>query len=151
MKKEFSFELRPGPTGLGLFTTKEWAHDEVVFSWPNIGVVAPADFRTVQISQNSHILEPRFLRYLNHSCNPNIFIDVQNRHCQSLRTITAGEELRFFYPSTEWELSRPFQCYCHASRCLGAISGAKTMDQDALKQYRVNKHILSLKTLVEAP
>ena len=41
------------------------------------------------------------------------------------RDIAAGEELTYFYPSTEWEMDRPFRCLCGAPDCVGVVSGAK--------------------------
>lgn len=36
-----------------------------------------------------------------------------------------GEELTFFYPSTEWNMDQPFDCECKKPTCFGSISGAK--------------------------
>eukprot|EP00798_Chlamydomonas_sp_ICE-L_P016717 gene16717-22986_t len=55
------------------------------------------------------------------------------------------DELRvtFFYPSTEWDLGRPFTCSCGASNCLGRIEGARSTDRQLLQNYRLNNHILN--------
>ena len=31
---------------------------------------------------------------------------------ECLKDIKAGDELRFFYPATEWEMAQPFSCIC---------------------------------------
>lgn len=142
---EFIFEIKSGMTGLGVFTKKKWDQDAVVFDWSKSGIIAPPDFRTVQVTQDSHILEHTLLRYINHSCDPNIFVDTQNRCCRALRNLFIGEELRFFYPSTEWELSRSFQCNCQSPFCLIEVFGAKNINQELLCKYRLNKHIEILK------
>jgi hypothetical protein len=62
------------------------------------------------------------------------------------RDLKAGEDLSFFYPSTEWDMGKPFKCLCDAPKdvCLGEISGAKAVDREVLKKYQVNPHILKM-------
>ena len=43
------------------------------------------------------------------------------------RGLKAGEELTFFYPSTEWDMDQGFDCFCGSKVCLGYIGGAKHM------------------------
>ena len=50
--------------------------------------------------------------YLNHSCCPNCFIDVEGRALKALRQIKRGEELTFSYLQTEYEMESPFECLC---------------------------------------
>lgn len=99
--------------------------------------------RTVQIAYERHILEP-VLAYMNHSCDPNVYLDTENMVVVALRPINEAEEIRFFYPSTEWDMATPFKCYCGYKECLGIIKGAKHLDKNEYKVYRyvMNKHIL---------
>ncbi|KAM0694479.1 hypothetical protein Q7P36_004834 [Cladosporium allicinum] len=62
------------------------------------------------------------------------------------RDLKAGEDLSFFYPSTEWDMGKPFKCLCDAPKdvCLGEISGAKAVDREVLKKYQINPHILKM-------
>jgi hypothetical protein len=55
-----------------------------------------------------------------------------------------GDELTFFYPSTEWDMSQPFECLCEAKECRGKITGARDMDGGILAKYWLNKHIEEL-------
>ena len=43
-----------------------------------------------------------------------------------------GDELTFFYPSTEWDMAQGFDCFCGAKTCRGFISGAKNMKKEQL-------------------
>jgi hypothetical protein len=43
------------------------------------------------------------------------------------RGLKVGEELTFFYPSTEWNMDQGFSCFCGTDSCLGYIGGAKNM------------------------
>lgn len=55
-----------------------------------------------------------------------------------------GDELTFFYPSTEWDMAQPFDCLCGASQCRGRITGAKEMKVSVLDDYWLNGHIEEL-------
>ncbi|EER28444.1 hypothetical protein D8B26_004792 [Coccidioides posadasii str. Silveira] len=118
------------------------------------------DYSTVQISTKEHIRLNSDLLYCNHSCDPNVrFVTstlTTNSKTEletpvagvlevwSLRDIPAGEELRFFYPSTEWEMSQPFRCSCGAEDCLGWVDGAKNTPAKVLERYWLSGHIAAL-------
>lgn len=97
-------------------------------------------YTSVQMSADLHI-EEQYLASLNHSCDPNVLINVETLELQAIRDIKAGEELSFFYPSTEWEMDAPFDCLCQSSRCLKKIAGAKFLTIETLSQYMLNRHI----------
>ena len=48
-----------------------------------------------------------------------------------------GDELTFFYPSTEWEMVHPFQCECGAADCLKWITGASATPTKTLARYEL--------------
>jgi hypothetical protein len=97
---------------------------------------------TVQIDIGKHItLQPEFLQYINHSCEPNVFFDTTTMHLVALKKILQQEEMTFFYPSTEWEMVQPFNCYCGSVNCLGTIKGASFLPKDIWKQYRLTDFI----------
>ncbi len=99
-------------------------------------------YLTVQVGINKHItLMPEFLQYINHSCNPNVFFDTTSMQLVCLRTIAMGEELRFFYPSTEWEMTQQFVCNCGSANCLQLIQGAAYLSSEVAGQYRFTDFI----------
>lgn len=93
-----------------------------------------------QIDQGRH-LEDAFVSLINHSCVPNIIIDLASTQCRAIRDIAIGEELSFFYPSTEWEMSHPFICHCGHLGCIGVVAGAKFLSPYVLSRYFINQHI----------
>jgi hypothetical protein len=96
----------------------------------------------VQTGIDRHILlYPEELQYSNHSCDPNIFFDTTTMEIVALRQIQPGEELMFFYPSTEWDMAQPFACYCGSTQCIGSISGAMFIPREILKKYRLTDFI----------
>lgn len=59
--------------------------------------------------------------YINHSCDPNVFLRVQRGHplLFALRSIDAGEELLLDYGDSHHDGKLP--CRCGAARCRGRI------------------------------
>jgi hypothetical protein len=105
-------------------------------------LLASPTYLTVQVAINKHVtLVPGFLQYVNHSCDPNIFFDTTAMAVVCLKEIQPGEELRFFYPSTEWEMSQPFVCNCGSRHCLQLINGASHLSDETLLQYRLSDFI----------
>jgi len=108
----------------------------------------PADkaWSTIQISQTRHLETASDLLYMNHSCDPSAIIKVTPGSdsisvIAGPRGISPGEPITFFYPSTEWEMSRSFECFCGSEGCLKVIKGAKYLEEDVLKRWFVNEHI----------
>ena len=97
-------------------------------------------YTSVQSSENTSI-EEFFLAHLNHHCNPNVVVDMERLELRAIRDIAPGEDLTFFYPSTEWEMAEPFACLCGDMQCLGMISGAKDISLSTLGRYFINRHI----------
>ena len=100
------------------------------------------NYLTVQLDEHRHILmEPEYLQFANHSCDPNFFIDTERLEFIALKDIHIGDELLFFYPSTEWKMDRPFNCECGSPQCIGLVSGAYTLSEENQKKYKLNKFI----------
>ena len=103
-----------------------------------------ATYLTVQTSVDKHItLMPEFLQYINHSCEPNVFFNTTTMELVCLKALQPGDELTFFYPSTEWEMSQPFVCNCGHTSCLQLINGASHLMPETLAKYRLTDFILN--------
>ncbi|MFN5333852.1 MAG: SET domain-containing protein-lysine N-methyltransferase [Bacteroidota bacterium] len=121
---------------------KNYEKGELIISFSASSIQENPDRFTVQINENKHIvLEPDYLKYLNHSCDPNCFVDVDHLQLIALKPILKEEELNFFYPSTEWDMSEPFQCQCATAECLQKIKGAAHIPLNTLKKYRLSSFI----------
>jgi SET domain-containing protein len=95
---------------------------------------------SLQVGVDEHVDGPP-VWYLNHSCEPNVFVDTGARTVVAIRDIEPGEDIQYFYPATEWRLAESFACHCGAGSCLGWISGACELDPAVLDRYRLNEHI----------
>ncbi|MEP7143685.1 MAG: SET domain-containing protein-lysine N-methyltransferase [Ferruginibacter sp.] len=100
-------------------------------------------YLTVQTGRDTHIiLEPVFLQYINHSCDPNVFFDTTAMQVICIKPIHPGDELGFFYPSAEWEMAQPFVCNCGSKNCLQLINGAAHLSEETISRYRLTDFIL---------
>jgi len=119
-----------------------------IFARITTATPATCAYSSVQASRDLHIELNSDLVYTNHSCRPNLIFDMQKwevRVNPALKAgLKAGDELTFFYPSTEWHMSQPFDCRCQEKQCLGRITGAKDMPNEVLSQYWLNPHIEEL-------
>lgn len=114
----------------------------VISTFSQREILKTPTYLTVQKSDKEHILlHPEALQYINHSCNPNVFFDVDNFEIIALKNIKIGEEITFFYPSTEWEMAQPFTCNCKSEFCLGKINGTFDLSLETILKYRASKYI----------
>ncbi|MBD2774231.1 SET domain-containing protein-lysine N-methyltransferase [Iningainema tapete] len=126
--------------GTGLITTSAIKKGTVFYKITNYEIIHQPTYTSVQVGLETHMEEPT-LRHLNHSCSPNIIIDTVAFECRALRDIEPYEELSFFYPSTEWDMNRPFVCLCGSPQCIRIIIGAKYQSLDTLSRYFINRHV----------
>lgn len=117
---------------------------------PLLGELTAQSHKTIQIGMSAH-LRGTLIAFINHSCSPTGIADVKALRLVANRDISAGEEITFFYPSTEWQMVRPFKCLCGTAKCIGYIAGAKYLSSDILGRYFINPHVrdLTAKALAE--
>lgn len=123
-----------------LITKQAYKKGEIICAIPTAKVIDTANRYTVQIGRDRHT-EVGKLSALNHSCDPNVILDTENLQMVARREIEEGEELSFFYPSTEWEMDAPFICLCGASNCIHVVAGARFLPLSTLENHYLNKHI----------
>ncbi|KAI8910979.1 hypothetical protein EDD86DRAFT_189428 [Gorgonomyces haynaldii] len=99
---------------------------------------------SVQVGKDMHIELNSELVYMNHSCDPSVKLDTTQFEIVALRDLEPGDEISFFYPSTEWDMAKPFNCWCQAKNCVRVIAGAKNLKKEQLKNFFFNQHIHEL-------
>ncbi|KAK9766323.1 hypothetical protein K7432_004672 [Basidiobolus ranarum] len=98
-------------------------------------------YHTVQVDEKQHIELTNDLAYCNHSCEPSIIFDTTRMVTVALKDLKEGDELTFFYPSSEWDMAESFSCVCGSSQCIHEVKGAKYLTKDILSRYFINDHI----------
>ncbi|KAG6015976.1 hypothetical protein E4U43_004406 [Claviceps pusilla] len=114
-------------------------------TFPPCTVAEEPTYATVQMDKNRHLNLNSDLLYINHSCEPSLIFDMASMNILAgPKGLRPGDELTFFYPSTEWTMAQPFTCLCKHPSCRGTISGAKDMPPAQLQGTWLNPHIREL-------
>ncbi|GMK55415.1 hypothetical protein CspeluHIS016_0204710 [Cutaneotrichosporon spelunceum] len=97
------------------------------------------------------------LLFMNHSCDPSaemyLYAGSPDRWevVAGPRGLKDGQDITFFYPSTEWDMAQGFDCGCGAKNCLGRVYGAAYHTLEELEaRGLVNDHIRTAKALQAA-
>lgn len=137
-------ELKPSKIGgIGLFTIKQFKHDEVIFPY-----IKPKDYKAFKTWESvkdlpkelkdkiydfcilepdgfvSHINFDELITYdyINHSCRSNTFVD-ENGDLKAKRTISPGIELTVDYGTINSDPEWQMHCNCESRGCRGTITG----------------------------
>ncbi|HEY5811540.1 MAG TPA: SET domain-containing protein-lysine N-methyltransferase, partial [Terrimicrobiaceae bacterium] len=143
------FKETNGKNGLMLEAISFIPKDTVVFDFSH-AVEVEQSYQTLQTTGNRHVL-CETLAKLNHSCEPSLVVDTIKKECRAARDIQPGDELSFFYPSTEWTMDQPFSCTCSSANCIGTVEGAAFLKARRLKKYWLNRHIVARKQSTPVP
>ncbi|KAL2886239.1 galactose-proton symport [Ceratocystis lukuohia] len=113
--------------------------------WPPCTEASEPTYATVQFSKDRHLNLNSDLLYINHSCDPSLIFNTSTFEILvGPKGLKPGDELTFFYPSTEWHMAQAFDCFCQATNCRGRIAGAKDMTAEQLSGLYLNGHIHAL-------
>ena len=129
-------EVRKTKKGKSIFSIKDFTKDEIILEFENNFLDYPGKY-TLCIDINKHqysIDANAHEKFINHSCNPNGYINFQDLTCRALRLIKKGEEITFNYLTTEWDLANKFDCECGSLKCHGRIKGFKYLTLEQQKE-----------------
>ena len=125
-----------------LFALRSFKPGDVIADFSAGTISAEPTYLTIQVGTRKHVtFDPEFLQYINHSCDPNVFIDTTTMQAIALKELRVDQELTFFYPSTEWKMTQRFNCYCGSPHCLGEIKGAAYLSKEVRERYRFTDFI----------
>ena len=146
--KDLRFKLETGESvyGARLKATEPIRAGELVYLIENYKITKTPTYQTIQIGVDKHIEELGVIAYLNHSCLPTVIVNTTEMTVRACRDIQPGEELSFFYPSTEWMMDRPFVCLCGAPNCIRLVAGAVYVPLDLMGRYFINDHVCRMAT-----
>lgn len=135
-------QMNPATNQKSLHVTRAFKAGELISDFSAGSILSYPTYLTVQVGDDKHItLQPEFLQYINHSCDPSAFFDTTTMQLVCLKDLEPGDEVTFFYPSTEWEMSQPFDCHCGSPECLRTISGASQIPGEVLDRYKLTDFI----------
>jgi hypothetical protein len=134
----------------GLFALVSIDRDEILIDLNGENTFLSPTRRSLQIGERRHVFgRDETVGYLNHSCEPNSFLDFSCLCVRALRDIRAGEEVRANYAATEYDMHDSFRCDCGSSACLRMISGFKFLTRSQQLELKPNLAPYLLKKLDE--
>jgi SET domain len=123
----------------GLFALVSIDRNEILIDLNGENTFLSPTKRSLQIGQRKHVFgREETVGYVNHSCEPNSFLDFSCLCVRALRNIQRGEEVKVNYAATEYEMHESFRCDCGSPACLRMIRGFKFLTRDQqleLKPY----------------
>ncbi len=78
---------------------------------------------TIQITQTLYFSDPWFCRFLLHSCDPSLEINVADLEVRALKDISPDEYLTIDYATTDDIVTFQFACNCGTPNCRGWVTG----------------------------
>lgn len=137
--------LSENKTAKALFAIANFKKDDVLSAFAAAALLHEPTYLTVQTGLADHIhLQPEFLQYVNHSCEPNVLFNTDTMQLEAVKDIDEGDELTFFYPATEWDMAEQFDCLCETKSCIHQIRGAKYLDKKILSTYKLTSFITQM-------
>ena len=93
-----------------------------------------------QIGENEFVTPIGFMALVNHSCDPNCGIKVNETGAHdyvAMVDISPGEEVTFDYAMQNYQIGYfPSQCLCGAQACRGQVGGWKELPADRRLKYK---------------
>jgi len=142
--------------GNGVFAAKAFKIGEVVLVGSIAEENAVNSIWASQIGIDRFILHDDVYINVNHSCDSNCGIQVNEDGCHNLiaiKEIEEGEEVTFDYAMENYTIDHfPDKCMCGTSRCRGSITGWKDLSNELKEEYRpwAAPYLFEMDALVEA-
>ena len=120
--------------GKGLRGKVAFAKDEHVAKLSGV-IMDKTTLDTIQITPTLYFADRWFCRFLLHSCDPNLEINLDHLFVRALRDIPVGEYLTIDYADTDDEVTCQFACNCLAENCRRWITGRAQEINEEGRQY----------------
>ena len=136
-----NFELKNSEDrGVGVVARCAFSRGEVVMRGVIDKITNVNHEHVSQIGENEFVSPIGFMALVNHSCNPNCGIKLNETGAHdyvAMQDIKPGEEITFDYAMQNYDVGYfPSKCLCGAKDCRGKIGGWKDLPIDKKQQYK---------------
>jgi len=140
-KKSDGYELKEtSDKGSGIFACKLFKKDDVVMNGKIGKKLKENHSHASQIGENKFIFHAGLINKVNHSCDPNCGIKVNESGAHdfvAMRDIIIEEEITFDYAMRNFDVEFfPQKCMCGTSGCRGEITGWKNITEAKKTEYQ---------------
>ncbi len=134
------FQLRKcSGKGEGIFAIKSFRIGDIVMVGVIKEVLNGNHSHASQIGENEYALHAGLITKVNHSCDPNCGIRVNETGAHdyiAIKEIGVNEEITFDYAMRNYIIDYfPKKCMCGSKRCHGKITGWKNLPDEKKKEY----------------
>ena len=109
--------------GVGIFTCPPFQRGEVIASFVGEHSTKVLQHTLQRGGKDDHLLDPYFIGFLVHSCNPNAVLDMHQQKVYCLQNIGTDELISIDYAVTEDDLFVQFKCVCESPNCREWVAG----------------------------
>tara|TARA_B110000093_G_scaffold89472_1_gene96859 strand:+ start:1721 stop:2209 length:489 start_codon:yes stop_codon:yes gene_type:complete len=125
--------------GSGVFTKNFYSKGQIVMTGVMDKVVSINHVGVSQIGEHEYVAPVGLMALVNHSCNPNCGIKVNEEGAHdyvAMRDIEPGEEVTFDYAMQNYKIGYfPGKCLCGSSECRGTVGGWVDLPKDKRQHY----------------
>jgi hypothetical protein len=125
--------------GEGIFATRAFKAGETVMTGVIKEVLHGNHSHASQVGENEYVLHGGLITKVNHSCNPDCGIKVNETGAHdfvAMRNISINEEITFDYAMRNYGVDHfPMQCMCGAKGCREKITGWKDLPKARKEAY----------------
>jgi hypothetical protein len=104
--------------GHGIFANQDIKKGQIFYKIPLDKIIHKPKAKCAFIGHNTWICDNKVLNWINHSCNPNITLDIKKPVLKAIKNIKNGEELTCNYNRTE-KGGIKIPCNCKSKNCRG--------------------------------
>ncbi len=125
--------------GQGVFAVRKFRKDNIIIVGKPVYKLQERTWQSLQIDIDTHIRMNIPFELVNHSCDPNCGIKVNEFNGYNLvamRDIDVGEEITFDYCMSEWISIAVKNCKCNSDICRKTIKGGKFLSVEILNKYK---------------
>ncbi|MDJ0732984.1 MAG: SET domain-containing protein-lysine N-methyltransferase [Nostocaceae cyanobacterium] len=126
--------------GEGIFALKPFKAGETVMVGMIEKVLEQNDSHASQVAENKWVRHAGLISKVNHSCEPNCGIKVNEtggHDFVAIKDISPQEEITFDYAMRNYTVNYfPPECMCGSPKCRGRITGWKDLPEATKKEYR---------------
>jgi uncharacterized protein len=136
--------------GEGIFATRSFRVGEIIMVGRIEKILEENHSHASQIGENRYVFHAGLISKVNHSCDPNCGIKVNETGAHdfvAMRDIIVNEEITFDYAMRNYGVDYfPKKCMCGSKRCRGKITGWKDLPDEIKKEYEgfVAPYLLAL-------
>lgn len=125
--------------GEGVFATKSFELGETVIVGAIEKVLNCNTAHAIQLGENEFVLQVGLSRKVNHSCDPNCGVAVNETGAHdfvAMKQLYPGDEITFDYAMQNYDIDHfPGQCLCETKKCRGKLTGWNELPVERRKEY----------------